>query len=375
MTARIESSLSAQLDRMEKARVARLERPVLKDTHVTMSHGAGGKATHALIDALIIPILEDPTLRPGVINAPALDGYADSAVLPAVDHSRIAFTTDSYVVSPLFFPGGDIGKLAVNGTINDLACSGARPLYLSLGFILEEGLPIETLTKVLRSIAAAAAEADVRIVTGDTKVVPRGRGDGIYVNTSGVGIVPDGVELSAANVREGDVVIISGHVADHGTSIMLAREALEIDADIVSDTAALHTLAAAVQAAAPHTRVLKDPTRGGVASSLNEIARRAHVAITLEEEKLPIRDAVRGVCEILGIDPLHVANEGCLIAIVPPEEASATLDAMRDHPRGRAAVIIGAVAAEPRDMVVTRTGVGGSRVVDMLVGDPLPRIC
>jgi hydrogenase expression/formation protein HypE len=330
-----------------------------------MSHGAGGKAMHALIDALVVP----------AFDSAALDGWSDSALLDLGANTRLAFTTDSYVVSPLFFPGGDIGKLAVNGTINDLACAGAGPLALSLGLILEEGLPVETLKRILQSIAEAAATANVQVVTGDTKVVPRGHGDGVYVNTSGVGVIPQHVNLAAASVRARDAVLVSGYVGDHGMAVMLAREALEIDAEIVSDSAPLHALAAAILKAAPGTRVLKDPTRGGVASALNEIARRAHVGIAVDEENVPVRESVRGVCEILGIDPLHVANEGRLLVIVPPDEAPAALGAMRNDPLGADAAIIGFVSPEPQGMVVTRTAIGGSRVLDMLVGDPLPRIC
>jgi hydrogenase expression/formation protein HypE len=363
MSTRIETSLSAQLERMEKARVARRERPVLRETHITLSHGAGGKASQTLIDALIVPTFADS----------ALDGYADAAIL-AAQSGRLAFTTDSYVVSPLFFPGGDIGKLAVHGTINDLACAGARALYLSVGLILEEGLAVDTLTRVLQSMASAAQAAGVRVVTGDTKVVSRGHGDGIYVNTSGVGVVGDR-ELSPTNVRPGDVVLVTGFVGDHGMAVMLAREALDIDAAIESDSAALHGLAAAILGAAPDTRVLKDPTRGGVATSLNEIARRASVAIAVDEERVPVRDPVRGACEILGIDPLHIANEGKLLAIVPADQADAALAATRADALGRDAAIIGRVTEEPRGMVLARTGIGGSRVLDMLVGDPLPRIC
>jgi hydrogenase expression/formation protein HypE len=359
------SSLAGQLERMEKARVARREHPALRDTHVTLSHGAGGKASQALIDAVIVPALASPLL----------DGYADAAILAPSRDERLAFTTDSYVVSPLFFPGGDIGKLAVNGTINDLACVGARPLYLSVGLILEEGLEIDTLRRLLRSIGDAANAAGVIVVAGDTKVVSRGHGDGVYVNSSGIGVVASNGNLSPANVRAGDVVVLSGYVGDHGMAVMLAREALEIDAEIVSDSAPLHDLAAAVLAAAPGTRVLKDPTRGGVATSLNEIARRAGVAIAVEEEHIPVRDEVRGACEILGIDPLHIANEGKLLAVVSAEDAEAALAAMRKHALGTDAAIIGRVLEAPEGMVLARTRVGGSRVLDMLVGDPLPRIC
>ncbi|MBA3338780.1 MAG: hydrogenase expression/formation protein HypE, partial [Geodermatophilaceae bacterium] len=253
--------------------------------------------------------------------------------------------------------------------------SGARPIALSVGLILEEGLNMDVLRRVVDSMAAAAAAAGVPIVTGDTKVVHRGKADQLFVNTSGVGVVDDGVRLDVDTVRPGDVVIVSGFVGDHGMAVMLARESLEIEADIQSDSAALHTLVAALLAAAPNTRVIKDPTRGGVATTLNEIAARSRVAIAIEEERVPVRVAVRGACEILGLDPLHIANEGKLVAIVPPDEAAAALAALRAHPLGADAVVVGDVQTEPEGMVLLRTGIGGSRVLDMLVGDPLPRIC
>lgn len=365
-TGRIESSLPAQLGRMERARVVRDGAPRLRDEHVTLSHGSGGKASHALIDSLILPAFRNPLL----------DGDADAAVFTsAAGAERIAFTTDSYVVSPLFFPGGDIGKLAVNGTINDLAVSGAHPLALSVGLILEEGLDMAILRRVVDSMAAASAAAGVPIVTGDTKVVNRGKADQLFINTSGVGVLPAGVRLSAEHVRPGDVVLVSGYVGDHGMAVMLAREALELDAEIVSDSAPLHGLVAALLAAAPDTRVIKDPTRGGVATTLNEIAARAGVAISIDEERVPVRQMVRGACEILGLEPLHIANEGKLVAIVPPEQAAPALHALRGHPFGAGAAMIGEVIPQPAGMVLLRTGIGGSRVLDMLVGDPLPRIC
>lgn len=365
MTSRIETSLPLQLDRMERARVHRDGAPKLRDTHVTLSHGSGGKASHALIESLILPAFRNPLL----------DGDADAAVFASNGARRVAMTTDSYVVSPLFFPGGDIGKLAVHGTINDLAVSGARPLALSVGLILEEGLDMDLLRRVIDSMAAAAAAAGVPIVTGDTKVVHRGKADQLFVNTTGIGVVNDSVNLSPENVRPGDVVIVSGFIGDHGMAVMLAREALEIEAEITSDSAPLHTLVDALLAAAPNTRTMKDPTRGGVATTLNEIAHRARVAIALDEERVPVHQAVRGACEILGLDPLHIANEGKLVAIVPPAEAGAALAALRQHPSGADAAVVGEIMAEPPGMVLLRTGIGGSRVLDMLVGDPLPRIC
>lgn len=367
MNTRIESSLDTQLERMGRAQEARLQRPVLRDTHITLSHGSGGKASQKLLEALILPAL----------GQERADGSADAAVftLNGMLEPQLAFTTDSYVVSPLFFPGGDIGSLAVHGTINDLAMSGARPLCLSLGFILEEGLDIEILRRVTQSIGDAARESGVPVVTGDTKVVNRGKADQLFVNTAGLGVVPAGRRLHAEAVRPGDIVLLSGYVGDHGMSILIAREALELEAEICSDTAPLHELAAALLEAAPGTRVLKDPTRGGVASSLNEIAQRARVAVFLNEEAVPIRPEVRAACEILGIDPLHIANEGKLIAVVPPSEAELALAALRSHPLGRDAMIVGEIRTDPESLVVARTGIGGSRVLDMLVGDPLPRIC
>ena len=365
-TGRIESSLPAQLDRMERARVVRDEAPRLRDKHVTLSHGSGGKSSHALLEAVILPAFGNALL----------DGDADAAVFTsAPGGERIAFTTDSYVVSPLFFPGGDIGRLAVHGTINDLAVSGARPLALSVGLILEEGLDMAILRRVVDSMAAAAREAGVPIVTGDTKVVNRGKADQLFINTSGVGVVNAGCTLGIDRVQAGDVVLVSGYVADHGIAVMLAREALELDAAIESDSAPLHGLVKALLAAAPGARVIKDPTRGGVASALNEIASRTRLAISIDEERVPLREAVRGACEILGLDPLQIANEGKLVTIVPREQAAAALAALRAHALGADAAIIGEVLSQPEGMVLIRTGIGGSRVLDMLVGDPLPRIC
>lgn len=363
---RVESSLPVQLDRMERARVARDGAPKLRDEHITLSHGSGGKASHALIEALILPAFRNPLL----------DGTADAAVFSTPGGGeRLAMTTDSYVVSPLFFPGGDIGKLAVHGTINDLAVSGARPLVLSVGLILEEGLDMATLRRVIDSMAVAASAAGVPIVTGDTKVVHRGKADQVFINTSGVGVVDAGVRLNVDLVQPGDVVIVSGYIGDHGMAVMLAREALELEAVIESDSAPLHGLVAALLAAAPDTRVIKDPTRGGLASALNEIASRTRLAIRIDEERVPVRQPVRGACEILGLDPLHIANEGKLIAIVPSGQASEALRALRRHPFGADAAIVGEVVPQPESMVLVKTGIGGSRVLDMLVGDPLPRIC
>ena len=358
-------TLAEQLTRIERARVLRRTHFALRDAHVTMSHGSGGKATYNLIEGL---------LRPAFAN-PALDALGDAAVVAVDGASHIAFTTDTYVVSPLFFPGGDIGQLAVHGTINDLAVSGARPLCLSAGLILEEGFDTDILRRIVASMGQAARSAGVPIVTGDTKVVPRGKGDGLFVNTSGVGVVPPSVHLDPDRVKPGDRVLVSGCVGDHGMAVMLARDGLELEAEILSDTAPLTELVDALRRAAPETRVLKDPTRGGVATSLNEIALLAGVSIAIDEAAVPVRAAVRGACEILGLDPLHIANEGKLLAIVPPDEADAGLAALRAHALGAHAAAIGEVLSEPEPIVVLRTEAGGSRVLDMLVGDPLPRIC
>ena len=363
---RIESSLPAQLDRMERARAVRDVTPKLLDRHVTLSHGSGGKSSHSLLESLILPAFRNPLL----------DGGADAALLRiAAGTERIAMTTDSYVVSPLFYPGGDIGSLAVHGTINDLAVSGAQPIGLSVGLILEEGLDMDVLRRVVDSMASAAAAAGVPIVTGDTKVVHRGKADQIFINTSGVGVVSSDVRLDATQMMPGDVVLLSGCIGDHGMAVMLAREALELDAPIESDSAPLHTMVAALLRAAPDTRVIKDPTRGGVAGSLNEIASRTRLAIVVNEERVPVREAVRGACEMLGLEPLHIANEGKLVAIVPAAQADAALTALRSHAHGADSAVIGVVVAEPAGMVLLRTVIGGSRVLDMLVGDPLPRIC
>ncbi len=362
-----DTKLGEALDKIERVRQVRKQKFHLRDTHITLSHGSGGKATHNLIEGLFAPAFSNPLL----------DRMDDSAVFPiAAGASKLAFTTDSYVVSPLFFPGGDIGELAVNGTVNDLAMAGARPLYLSAGFILEEGLPIEDLQRIVTSMAAAAARAGVSIVTGDTKVVQRGKADKVFINTAGIGVVQVTWPMGQAQARPGDKVLINGPVGDHGIAILLAREALEIETTVGSDTAPLHDLVAhLLEAAGPGLHCLKDPTRGGVATTLNEIAMTSEVSIALDQNAIPVRSEVRGACEILGLDPLTIANEGKLLAIVAVEPAEAALVAMRAHPLGRDAAIIGEVRAEPVAMVFLRTDIGGTRVLDMLVGDPLPRIC
>ncbi|MBI4493910.1 MAG: hydrogenase expression/formation protein HypE [Chloroflexi bacterium] len=341
--------------------------PALAHTHVLLGHGSGGKLTSELIEQLFLPAFRNPLLE-------KLDDHAVFSVDPSSD-LRIAFTTDSFVVNPIFFPGGDIGQLAVNGTVNDLAMAGAEPLYLSAGFILEEGFPMDDLRRVVLSMADASARAGVAIATGDTKVVQRGKADGLFINTTGVGAIRRPETISAWNARPGDRVLVSGPIGEHGMAIMLARGALDMEVELASDTAPLASLVQAMLGATAGIHCLKDPTRGGVATVLNEIAQHSGVGIVVEEEQVPVRDEVRGACEILGIDPLYVANEGKLLALVAPEAAPAVLAAMRAHPDGQEAALIGVVTDKPRGRVLLRTPWGGLRVLDMLVGDPLPRIC
>ncbi|HEX3980747.1 MAG TPA: hydrogenase expression/formation protein HypE [Acidimicrobiales bacterium] len=343
----------------------RRRRPRLTDQVVTLAHGAGGKASAALIESVFLPALANE----------ALVEQEDGAVLTLPGGDRLVFTTDSYVVHPLRFPGGSAGHLAVHGTVNDLAMMGARPLGLSAAFVLEEGFPIEELRGIVDDMAEAADAAGVPVVTGDTKVVEHGAADGMYLTTSGVGVVPAGRELSAARVRPGDVVLCSGTIGDHGTAVMLARGDLALEADISSDTAPLHGLVERLLEAAPSTRWLRDATRGGVATVCNELARAGDTTVVLEESALPVRPEVAAACELLGIDPLYVANEGKMVAVVAPEEADTALEAMRSHPLGAGAAVIGGIRSEPPGLVVLVTPLGGTRIVDMLVGDPLPRIC
>jgi hydrogenase expression/formation protein HypE len=288
---------------------------------------------------------------------------------------RLAFTTDAFVVRPLFFPGGDIGRLAVHGTVNDLAVGGARPLFLSAAFILEEGLPLADLQRIVASMRAACTEAGVALVNGDTKVVDRGKGDGVYIATSGIGLVPEGRSLSIHHARPGDRVLVSGTLGDHGIAIMSVREGLEFETVLESDTAPLTGLVEALLKACPRTRCMRDPTRGGLSSVLNELALASRVGVELEEAAIPLRPEVRGACEMLGLDPLYVANEGKLVAVVPPEDADRALEALRNHPLGRAAALVGTVSAEHPGMVTMCSLVGGERVVSMLAGEQLPRIC
>ena len=349
------------LDRIDRAR---RRRPRVREERITMSHGAGGKATHTLIEAIFLDAFRNPLLEP----------LEDSARLP-LDRSRVALTTDSYVVSPLFFPGGDIGDLAINGTVNDLAMAGAVPRYLSAGFILEEGFPVADLSRIVQSMRAAAQAAGVQVVTGDTKVVERGKADGCYINTAGVGIIERDVSLGVARARPGDAVIVSGPIGDHGVTIMLARGELDIEADLRSDTAPLAGLAAALLDAVPGVRALRDATRGGVATILNEIAKSADVGVLAVEDDIPVRDVVRGAAELLGIDPMYVACEGRLVAVVDGGQAAEAIAALRAHPLGEQAAVIGHVTAGPAGIVQLKTAFGGTRIVDLLVGDPLPRIC
>lgn len=353
----------------EQQVLARIERfrsrqAALLDERITMAHGAGGKATQRLIEALFLEAFRNPLL----------EVLEDQAVFN-VSATRMAFTTDSFVVSPLFFPGGNIGDLAVNGTVNDLAVAGARPLYLSAGFILEEGFLVADLQRIVRSMATAAATAGVSIATGDTKVVQRGKADGCFINTAGVGVIERDLSLGAGNVQPDDVVLVSGPIGDHGMTIMLARGELDISANITSDTAPLTGLVDGLLEATPAVRCLRDATRGGVATLLNEISHMASVSMVLDEAAIPVRPEVRGACELLGIDPLYVACEGRLVAIVAAAAAPTALAAMRAHPLGESAAIIGTVKADPPGLVLLKTQFGGTRIVDMLVGDPLPRIC
>jgi hydrogenase expression/formation protein HypE len=363
----VQTAVAGALQKIERARLARRRTFYLREERITLSHGSGGKATHNLIEGVFAPAFSNPLLDP----------MDDAATFPiAGSEQRLAFTTDTYVVSPLFFPGGNIGQLAVHGTLNDLAMAGAQPLYLSAGFILEEGFPIADLRRVVSSMAEAAEAAGVAIVTGDTKVVQRGKADGLFINTAGVGLLRAHQQIGQSRLQAGDKVLLSGTIGEHGIAVMLAREALDIETDVQSDTAPLHTLVADLLAATGEgIHCLKDPTRGGVATALNEMALGSEVSIALNEEQLPVRPEVRGACEILGLDPLTIANEGKLLAIVAPEVAQQALATMRAHPLGRDAAIIGSVEVEPGGMVFLRTEIGGLRVLDMLVGDPLPRIC
>jgi hydrogenase expression/formation protein HypE len=331
---------------------------------VLLGHGSGGKLSAELVRDIFLPAFRNP----------ALSRLDDQAIV-TVNGSRVAVTTDSFVVKPLFFPGGDIGSLAVHGTVNDLAMGGAQPLFLSTAFIIEEGLPIATLQRVVSSLRAAAEAAGVDVITGDTKVVEKGKGDGLFINTTGIGLVPDGLEMSANRARPGDKVLLSGPIGEHGIAILAQREGLEFESRIESDSVALHTLVGKMLRLTKCIRCMRDPTRGGLSSALNEIAAQSKVGIELDERTIPIREEVRGACEMLGLDPLYVANEGKLIAIVEPGVTEGVLAAMRDHPLAREAQIIGQVTEKNTGLVTVRTALGTTRIVDMLAGDQLPRIC
>jgi hydrogenase expression/formation protein HypE len=338
--------------------------PLSDYQEIVLAHGSGGKISQQLFQEILLPQFRNELL----------DVQHDGAVF-SINGARLAFSTDSYVVNPIFFPGGDIGKLAIHGTVNDLAMCGARPLYLSAGFILEEGLSMREFQAVVLSMREAAATAGVALVTGDTKVVDRGKADKLFVNTSGIGVVPEKVNIHPGRAQPGDKVIISGEIAVHGIAIMSVREGIEFETKVLSDTAPLNGLVSAVLAVAQDIHVLRDPTRGGITSALSEIALSARVGILLDEVKIPMSEEVKGACEILGLDPLYVANEGKLLAIVAPEEVAPVLSAMQAHPLGEKAAVIGTVTDDHRGFVFMKTRIGGTRVVDMLSGEQLPRIC
>jgi hydrogenase expression/formation protein HypE len=342
--------------------------PIFDHKQIVLGHGSGGKLTADLIDKIFLPAFRNPTL----------DKLDDQAVV-TIGGTRLAFTTDSFVVTPIFFPGGDIGRLAIHGTVNDLAMSGARPLYLSAAFILEEGLAVDDLRRVVESMRTAAVEAGVQLVTGDTKVVNRGKGDQIFITTTGIGVIEHDISISADRARPGDKILLSGYIGDHGMTIMSQREGLEFESSIESDCAPLNGLVMAILATASSTsdfiHTLRDPTRGGVATTLNEIAKHAKVGMVLDERAIPVRESVKGACEVLGLDPLYVANEGKLLAFVIPEMADAVLEQMRRHRLGRDSAIIGEVVEAHRGMVLMKTEIGGTRVLDVMFGEQLPRIC
>ncbi|CAM3144448.1 hydrogenase expression/formation protein HypE [Prescottella defluvii] len=343
----------------------RKRRPRLLEDVVTLAHGAGGKSSAALVDSVFVEALRNPHL----------EQLGDAAALSLPSGERIAFSTDSFVVQPLQFPGGSIGNLAVHGTVNDLAVSGARPLWLSAAFVIEEGFPIALLREIVRDIADSAAQAGVHVVTGDTKVVGKGAADGVYICTAGVGALPVTTRLGPEYVQPGDRVLLSGTMGEHGMAVMLARGELAIEADIRSDTAPVNALVHALLDAAPSTRWMRDATRGGVGTVCNELAQSTGFAVVLDEEALPVQPQVLGACDLLGIDPLYVANEGKFVAVVAAAETEAAVTALRSCPGGEDAAVVGEILAEPEGIVALRTAFGGSRIVDMLVGDPLPRIC
>ena len=332
---------------------------------ISLDHGSGGKIAHRLTAELLLPLFDNPILS----------DLHDGAVLTLNDSTRVAFSTDTFTVTPLFFPGGDIGELAVNGTINDVAMCGATPLFISLALIIEEGFPMADLTRILQSIQRAATQAGVQVVTGDTKVVPKGAADGLFINTSGIGMIPKDVTIGSTGASPGDKIILSGTMADHGMTILTQREGLSFDSAIQSDSAPLNRMVKKILTASDKVHVLRDPTRGGVGTTLNEIAESSRAGIVLKEDHLPVREAVAGVCELLGFDPLYVANEGKLLAFVAAEDADTVLEAIRSDTFGRDACIIGDVTAEHPGQVILKTRIGGRRIVDMLTGEQLPRIC
>ncbi len=338
--------------------------PISQYQEIVLGHGSGGKLSQQLVQGVVLPQFHNELLAP----------LHDGAVF-SINGARLAFSTDSFVVSPIFFPGGDIGKLAIHGTVNDLAMCGARPLYLSAGFILEEGLPMTDFYRIVESMREAARTAGISLVTGDTKVVDRGKADRIFINTSGIGLVPDNLRIAPDRARAGDRIIVSGTIAVHGIAILSVREGLEFETEIASDTAPLHGLVEQILGTGKTVHVLRDPTRGGITSALTEIAQSARLGILIDEANIPVDEEVKGACEILGLDPLYVANEGKLVAIVAAEDADEILCAMRQHPLGKNAAVIGEVTAEEPGLVLMRTRVGGTRIVDMLSGEQLPRIC
>ena len=336
----------------------------MKSDKILLDHGSGGRASHQLVSELILNYFQNPILA----------DLEDSASL-SIGNKTLAFSTDSYTVTPLFFPGGNIGDLAINGTVNDLAMRGAIPLYLSVGFIIEEGFPILDFENILNSMKEYAAEADVIIVTGDTKVVPKLAADKIFINTSGIGIIPDGINISGKNALPGDKIIVSGTIADHGITVLTQREGLNFDSPLKSDSAPLNHLVKEMLAASDQIHVLRDPTRGGVGTTLNEIASQSNVGIKLYEDNLPVRDEVAGACELLGLDPLYLANEGKLLAFVKEDDANKILQTMRSNKYGKESVIIGEITENNPGKVFMKTAIGGTRIVDMLTGEQLPRIC
>jgi len=353
----------------QKIERARRRPSKVRDSTVTLAHGSGGKAMRDLIDDIFVGSFDNPVLAE--LEDRASFDLAEFAALG----DRLAFTTDSFVVDPIFFPGSNIGELAVNGTVNDLAVGGAKPLYLSCGMILEEGLSIDTLRQIARSMKTAADRAGVAIVTGDTKVVHRGAADKIFINTAGIGIIREGISISARNLQPGDIILVNGYLGDHGAAILIARGELALETEINSDCQPLNSLIDRMLAVCPEIRALRDATRGGLATVLNEFAMSSEVGIRLDESSLPVREEVQGVCEILGLDPLYLANEGKLVAVVPPTHAEVVLEAMKSHPAGKDASIVGEVIDSPPGLVLMQTALGSDRIVDMLVGDQLPRIC